>query len=342
MKIGILTFHEVTNFGAFLQAYALSEIINSKGHEAYIIDLRLQKTKRNLIGKISFVINDLSFKTYRKKFMKETSSFQKFLSEKDLDFYIVGSDQVWNKNITKDNYLKYFFNFLNNDERRISYAASFGQANWMYNDEDTLEIKELLKSFEGISVREENAIELCKKELDLDVIKVLDPTLLLNDYSHLITKNVREDNNYITCFKFKRGNEFYDFVKQFKINYPAFKIREIRGMNPFKGTKIEPFPSIGDWLYYIKTAPVVITDSFHGVCFSIIFNKKFIVIPADLTKFNRIESLLKELNLLDRIFYSYKEILDDDRWKEEINYLEVNSRLDQLKTESLNFLSKWL
>jgi len=341
MKVGILTFHNVPNFGAFLQAYALKQVVESLGHEVQIIDLTLTP-QRTFIGKIVEKINDVSFEKYRRTHFRLTDSFNSFETKYDFgfDLYIVGSDQVWNKSISKNNYLNYFFDFLPETSRRISYAASFGQKDWPFNKNETDEVKVLLKKFQDIAVREVNGKDLLLETLHIESTLVLDPTLLLYNYDNLISKN-HTSNNKVTCFKFKRDQEFYDFTVKFKAK-EKLKIRELRGIKPFKGTSIVPFPSIGDWLYYIKTAPYVITDSFHGVCFSIIFQKNFIVIPADIKKFNRIENLLAKLGLSERIFYSYSEILEDDRWKMVIDYSVVNKKLDILRKDSMDYLKRWL
>jgi len=341
MKVAILTFHSVPNFGAFLQTYALKSTIELFGHEVQVINLQLG-IKKSFIGRIAYALNDNSFAKYREKYLNLTESINSLEGKRDFgfDLYIVGSDQVWNKTITKENSLNYFFNFLPVNSTKISYAASFGQKQWPFNEIETSQIKELIKSFSGISVREKNGQNLIKENLGLDSELVLDPTLLLKNYDQLIDhKNI--ENNLMTCFKFSRNEDFYIFAKKFT-KQEGIRIRELRGVNPFKGTKIESFPNIGSWLYFIKSAPYVITDSFHGVCFSIIFNKKFITIPADVKKFNRIENLLSQLGLSNRIFYSYDEILENDRWKENIDYDQVNSKLDVLRKISLSFLQKWL
>lgn len=346
MKIGVLTFHNVPNFGAFLQTYALQRAIKDMGHEVSIINLKLPKKHMNLAGKLVYAINNRSFQTYRKLFLSETPKSDRFSEMTDLgfDFYIVGSDQVWNKNITKNNYLNYFFDFLPNELPRISYAASFGLKEWNFSPEETAQIQKLINQFNGISVREDTGSRLCKENLGVDSNVVLDPTLLLTNYDELINNktSISIESDSITCFKFSRGDSFYKFAKQMKIK--GHLINELRGVNPFRGSETNkiPFPTIGTWLYYIKYSPYILTDSFHGVCLSIIFKKKFIVIPADITKFNRISDLLMKLGLNNRIFYSYDEIINDFRWKEEIDYDAVDRLLKSMRSTSISFLKQWL
>ena len=338
MKIGILTFHSVPNFGAFLQVYALSKMIESLGHEVKVIDLELP-TERNFIGRIVHNINNSSFEKYRNKFLNLTNKVSGLRDVEKFDIYVVGSDQVWNKSLTKNNYLHYFFDFIDNHHKRISYAASFGKKDWMYSTEETETIKKLINKFSALSVREENAAELSKLHLNIYPEIVLDPTLLLKNYDELMSKKSFEED-YVTCFKFSRDKSFYDFVKKFKTQ--GFKIRELRGLSPFKGTQNIAFPSIGDWLNYLSKSRYILTDSFHGVCFSIIFKRDFIVIPADKSKFNRIENLLASLGLSERIFYSYDEILKDHRWEQNIDYKIVDEKLSFLRQKSISFLKNSL
>jgi len=335
MKISILTFHNVPNFGAFLQVYALSKFLKSKGHHVDVIDLELIPPRVSQAGRIINRINDSKFSSYRRKYLSLTKKITDFSELEDYDLYVVGSDQVWNKDITGSNFLKYFFEGIDNSKKMISYAASFGKNEWIYDGKETEQIHALIKRFEGVSVRERTAAEFCAEHLSVSAKIVVDPTLLWNNYEELVVpKTVAE--NQIVCFKFKRDKAFYDFVKQLKIQ--DREIVELRGLFPHRGTKNIPFPSVGSWLGYIKNAPYVLTDSFHGVCMSLMFRKNFIVIPADLTKFNRIENILSQLGLEGRIFRSYEEILSDRRWEKPIDYTKVNGLLVELREESSNFL----
>ena len=209
----------------------------------------------------------------------------------------------------------------------------------MFDANETKEIKKLIDKFSGVSVRENQGKIFCEDFLEIKPQVVLDPTLLLDDYSELISKeDIKSDK--VVCFKFSRDNKFYEFVKNFKKE--GYKILELRGVKPFKGTSIVPFPSIGDWLYHIRNGSYVLTDYFHGVCFSIIFKKNFIVTPADIKKFNRIENLLKNLGLEDRIHYSYDEILNSERWKEDIDYDTVYKKLEEMRRKSIDFLKTYM
>jgi len=344
MKIAILTFHNVPNYGAFLQMYALSTIVKSLGHEVHIINLPL-KPKHRLTTKILNSLNNISFNKYRAKFLNITKELSEMTIEEknQFDLYIVGSDQVWNKKITEETYLQYFFDFVRLERKKISYAASFGQDRWIYNDEQTESIRKCLLEFQGVSVREDIGVEFCQTHLGIDAELVVDPTLLLKaeSYDDLIATTKSQIYNNVTCYKFKKDNEFFSFCERFTSKY-MLQIDDLKGVKPFKKVNNIMFPSIATWLKAIKEAKYVITDSFHGVCFSIIFKKNFVVIPADISKFNRISSLLASLNLEDRIFYSYNEILDDDRWKKEIDYVSVDEKLDDTRMKSLRFLKRFL
>lgn len=344
MKIGILTFHNVANYGAFLQMYALKRFLEKENQTVEIINLPLETKFSFLTGLVVKVINrkfDRDRKnnfTFTKLITKESK-----ISKKDFDLVIVGSDQVWNKNITKENFTKYFFDFVDKDVIKCSYAASFGFNVWGYNQKETETISLLLKKFKFKSVREDIGLDFCINELQSENVRlVLDPTLLLDseDYDKLISI----DKNYgaYVCYKFKKGEEFYDFCKRFNDKFEC-KIVELKGTKPYKNlTKSIPFPSISVWLSSIKNSKLFITDSFHGVCFSIIFKKQFVVIPADITKFNRIESLLNILGLKTRIFYSYQEFLESDRWRDVIDYDSVYNLLLKERANSFSYLKEIL
>jgi polysaccharide pyruvyl transferase WcaK-like protein len=346
-KVGILTFHDEPNYGAFLQTFALSEAVKNMGYEVEIIDLRIKdKFKYNFIVKLlSPVIWHFIFERARKKHLNRSS--QVYYTSEDLiknppncDVYILGSDQVWNKDITADLKYSYFFDFIPDDKPRFAYASSFGMNNWDFNTEETTIVKKLLKKFSGIAVRETSAIDLCKDNCEVDATLVVDPTLLISDYSKL-TGTIVQKSNSVVCFKFTKGNEFYEFLNNFKNCY-KYDVSVLSKTMPVKGLNNIALPTIKKWIKSIAESEIVITDSYHALIFALINKKQFIVLPANLKNFNRLSELLTDLGLEDRIFYSYDEVLKDNRWKQEIDYKDVDKRLFEKRDSSLAFLKKEL
>ena len=346
-RIGILTFHRESNYGAFLQTFALFEMLKKMGCDVEIIDFRLPIISQGFIRNIFryFLIDRRDFAKARTKFLKLTT--ERYFNSNELvaklpnfDLFIVGSDQVWTEEITKEVRDTYFFDFLPDDVKRISYAASFGTDNWIYNDLDSLRISKLLTKFSGISVREKSAVTYCANKLNMHAQLVLDPTLLLDDYSK-ITGEYTGKNDHLVFFKFVRDSNYYDFVLKMGEIYGGKSVL-LKDAKSLKTTKTIYFPTIKEWLCSIKGAGFVVTDSFHGLCFSIIFRKQFLVIPGCLDRFVRLHDLLSTLGLESRIFYSYDEVLSSNRWKEMIDYDLVYKKLNQERITAIEFLQKHL
>lgn len=344
-NIGILTFHGESNYGAFLQTFALSEVLKSLGYNVVIIDFRLPKISKGFVKDLfkSILVNKRIFDSARGSFIELTTECYSNSSELKAkfpvqDLYIVGSDQVWNEEITKEVRDTYFFDFLPDNKKRIAYAASFGAEEWLYNEQDTAEIKTLLDKFYAISVREKSAVQYCKEKLGLNVLQVLDPTLLLGDYSRIAGKNIPEMNNLV-CFKFEKDESFFEFAK--KLGKKSDKrVVFLNNNRPVKKVKSIYFPTIKKWLETIGGASLVVTDSFHGLCFSILYQRQFIVIPGNKGRFIRLYSLLELLGLTSRVFYSYEEVFETDKWRDSIDYVAVYDKLKKERLNSINFLQR--
>jgi len=347
LKVGILTFHDEPNYGAFLQTYGLSEAIKSLGYDVEIIDLRINKAyKYNFIVKfLSPAIRYFIFETVRKKYLKRTekiyhSSKELLETPPEFDIYVLGSDQVWNKDITTELKYSYFFDFVNDTKTRFSYASSFGMNEWDFDNAETSTIKRLLGKFSSIAVRESTAVSLCKNNCNLDTTLVVDPALLISDYSKLTGRIIQKPKSMV-CFKFTKGDSFYNFLREFKAKN-NYKVSILAKTLPVNGLSNIALPTVGQWIKSIAEAEIVLTDSYHALIFSIIYKKQFIVLPANIKNFNRLSELLSDLNLTDRIFNSYNEVLEDSRWKSKIDYQKVDKLLTTKVDDSLSYLKQQL
>lgn len=347
MKISILTFSKEDNNGANLQCYALVQTLKKAGHEVDILDIQLPPVDFGLINKIIHWPQHLNFVRFRKKYLNcFTQSFHDVEDLKtnlpDRDLYIVGSDQVWNPDITKRlNPLIYFFSFLPDDKRRISYAASFGVSKWIWNTH-TEDIARLLAKFESISVREMSGIDICQETFDLKATVVCDPTFLLSSYDDICGSF---DENKLTremiYFKFKRSAEAenYLFGKAREKSMPLVKLGDF---HPMCGAIFRPFYTIKDWLNNIRYARFVITDSFHCMAFSILFNKPFIAMPSSNDRSGRMTSLLERLGLQERFCHDTQELKKrfDTLYETPIRYAEVNNKIADMRKFGQDFLLK--
>lgn len=361
MKIGILTLPFNNNYGGMLQAYALKTFLENLGHEVWIINRKPNKVffLRKCISTFKYRIKNLDFKLYDLEYVNQhmnsfkenylspftipyyTSSELYKCKDYNFDLYIVGSDQVWRRTYIDSRMKDYFFDFLNDSPiKRISYAASFGCAKNEYSKEDIEICRPLLEQFSAISVREKSGINLIENVFQLsnhNIRCVLDPTFLVNieDYLKIISNDLEKKENYIFNYTLDKTKEKQEILNEISNQYQY----SIQTMNlPIgkynKGQIIEP---VEKWLAGIYMSNFVFTDSFHGMVFSIIFQKPFIVYINKERGADRFISLLTQLGLEKHIINNiqeYQEIKStiSPDWK------KINQQLNQLKQNSIKYL----
>lgn len=284
--------------------------------------------------------------------MKSESDFKSKIDQYGFNAFIVGSDQCW-----RPCYNKYqremFISFAEQrtDVRRIAYAASFGSDKWEFNEALTRDCSRLAAKFDVISVREDSGVELCRNNLGVKATHVLDPTLLLNkeDYISLVEKEHEQPSG---------GSLYYYFLDPDDEKLRALRcIEERSGLVPFSvipkynsdhctkenvKNEIEDcvYPSVTKWLRAFMDAEMVVVDSFHGMVFSIIFNKPFWVLGNPKRGMTRFESLLKIFNLEGRLIASDQANLID--WHKPIDWESVNQKKIEWQRLSMEVLFKYI
>ncbi len=353
MKIGIITFQNAHNYGAQLQVFALKKYLNSLGHEVNVINYinreieksYLKNPKNNikvggfrsgkkwLIKQVNLLYGLNSYNTKWNRFndfiINNITNEEKKYSKKEIDFsqydYVIcGSDQIWNPTLTNGFDDVYFANFKSN-ALKISYAASIGKSS--FNDEEEKTFKELLKNFDIISVRENKLEEYIKKITTYEAQTVVDPTLLLESDDYAIFLKDVPYKNYILQYTLIDDPKLDAIVEKIASTY-NFKIVELRYEKKlFRRNRIQVADAgVYEFLSLIKNAEIVITNSFHGTIFSILFKKLFYTVKIAGVN-SRIENLLNICGLNDRCISSETEF----DINQIINYDKV---LDNLKLES--------
>ena len=314
-KIGVIGLNHSQNIGNNLLKYAMYIKLLEFGFKPYIIG------KQNKNSNISFILNTVNAILINKSFNE--------INENDYDILMVNSDQTWRKD---NEFLNIgFLNFAKNwNKPKFVYGASLGVDYWQYKKSEDNVLKSLLKNFTGISIREKGSIKYIEYHLGIKPILVLDPTFLIDKKYYLnLIKNFKIenviDNNFIFIYALTDSNEIKilkDNISK-KYNY-KFYIIDINVVN-----------QIQKFLYGIYKSKAVITDSFHGTVFSIIFNKPFISFVYNERGKERFNSLKEIFNISNRIF--------SEKTNPDINLIEtplnINKKiLNTLKKKSLNFL----
>lgn len=347
MKISILTFSKETNFGANLQCYALCKTLQNMGHQVDIIDIQLPPISFSWYITLSRLPQAFLFFLFRKKHLdfftkkyKTTDELRN--SQHKSDLYIVGSDQVWNPDITKRlDPLVYFFSFLPDGVRRISYAASFGTGSW-HSSALTAEVNALLHKFNAVSVREQTGVTICKDTFGIDAQLVVDPTLLLTSYDEICgSYKPNRETNELVYFTFTRNKAEQRIIAEFaKAN--NMKAISLRSNHPIQGFRQRLYVSVAEWLNSIRYAKLVVTYSFHCMVFCILFHKKFVAVPAKEGRAARQEGLLKLLELSDHLCMDTSDLYKtmEHVIHKDIDYAVIDQKIKEMREDSLNFLNE--
>lgn len=358
MKIGIITYHRAKNLGAMLQSYALQKTIEKYSGNCEIIDYRNENMeeaykvkKTNEIKSIKEKIKNILLKKKNVEFEKARDEFnskvQKISIEKYnkenirranniYDVFITGSDQVWNPKLNyKDN--NYFLDFVTDNKKKNSYAASFG-TNILESKEKEI-IKNKLKDFNKISVREKEGQEIVEKLTNRKADVVLDPTLLLNkkQWENLMENKRLEKERYIFVYTIASTPTIFEFAKRLAKEKRCKLICFNSSYKKHLGMKNLNKVSPQDFLNYIENAEYVVTSSFHGLCFSINFQKQFYY-ELDENKQNnnsRLITLTQMLNLEDRRIEN-----GNCKSKGNIDYNNVNNLLEKEREKSIKFIKE--
>lgn len=342
MKIGLLTYHTSVSYGATLQTYATCKILHELGHEVELIDFRLDEVP-SLLYKIAFFCKDYnthrlwkSVYPKRSKYYPDMDSLQN--SAMEYDCLMVGSDQTWNPNISRERCLAYFLNFGPEKVKRISYASSFGIAVWPDKYQKLIPvIKELLGRFDGLSTREETGQRLMENVFGCHAEVVLDPTLLVNDFSEL--SGPIRDNGMLNAFIMNRSREQLKRVIELG-RCLGKKPVMTSTIFPYKGFSYRYPPTIGQWLRNIGGAEFVVVDSFHALVFCLKYHRQFVVITPDNGLNSRLKNLLHVIGLEDRFYYDTdKDIPYSLLLNTPINYEMVEGKLNPAIENSIKYLT---
>lgn len=371
MKIGILTQPLHANYGGLLQNYALQQTLVRAGHEVETIDwgggsgLRamLYRMKERVLH--AFLPNRFSPLKYKPNnneqaiiqrntnhfintYINHTEAIHSYdgfvrqAAKGGYDAYVVGSDQCWRP--CYNAFLpSMFLDFVQDKQvKRIAYAASFGTDKWEFTPQQTAVCVPLAKKFDMVSVREDSGVTLCKDYLGVDAVHVLDPTMLLSkeDYIQIIEKE-QEPKSDGTLFNYildpdAKKSTFIDKVAQ-ENGLKVFQVlpkcqAETRTRKDVK-SRIDDcvFPGVSTWLRAFMDAEMTVVDSFHGMVFSIIFNKPFWVIGNAHRGMSRFTSLLKVFHLENRLLDASG--LDDVDLSQSIDWESVNEILKEKQKE---------
>lgn len=363
LKIKTITCHDVYNHGASLQAYALQRYLSERGYEVEIIDYKpwylsnhynfraINNSKYDyflirslyklakLPSRLISLKRKFAFDRFRKEQLRLTSKC--YASNDQLkadcpeaDVYIAGSDQIWNTLFENGKDPAFYLDFVTVDKKRLSYAASFATEKIVNGYEDF--VKEKVEALDFISVREQQGVELLRKLEVNNAVQVVDPVFLLTQHQW----NDFASFTYIEKYLLVYDTEKSETLKQIsitlakKLNLKIFSV----GSLPLSYAN-RNFHQTGpvEFVSLIKNAEYVISNSFHGTAFSLIFHKNFCVINRSEAINSRMLSLLQSLGIENRLIGSSVNIEEIIKL---INFKQVQAKLDELIDHSKMFLTQ--
>jgi len=314
----------VNNIGAQLTAYALQEVLKNFSYNSLVINNPRIHEKNCRFNKYIMFSKSIKNIFEAEKFCSKTETF------------ITGSDQVFRPIYIKDKEYQYLLDFALPTSRKIAFSASFGVDKESFLEENSPEViehmKNSLRSFDFISVREKSGVEICKDVLGVEAEWVIDPVFILDrvKWDELIENATKDYSDRIISYVLDTNKEYKKAYK-FLSKQNNAEVVELANSNE----------SVENWLKAIRDCKFLITDSFHGMCFAIIFNKPFICLANKKRGATRFESILEMLNIENQCINSIDETYTKDCIFK-VDYEKVNQRIEEERQKGLAFLQKAL
>lgn len=358
MKVGILTLPLHNNYGGIIQAAALFRVLSDMGHDPILLNKKYWRPLHHrILGPVLRAIPGHDIKNSRtqaairarhqsfmNRFLHARSpllftkqALEKYVKRSELDAVVVGSDQVWRPSYIEDIDTGSYFLDFKGSFRKISYAASFGHNIWTKEDRIS-EVRRMIAGFDHVSLRELSGVELTKSVLGRENCRmVIDPTLLVDpSFYEDVMGHGGGSSNYILNYVLDEGPVVQCVVQSIiEASNQRKKIKKIT-LDDNANSNAADLPQ---WLRSFRDADFVVTDSFHGTVFSILFRKQFVCVGNEERGLDRFQSLLSLLNLEDRLVVDKSEV---SNVTSTIDYEQVETLLNGLRDYAMAFLSEAL
>lgn len=345
LDVGILGWWIETprsNYGSTLTNYALYHYVLSLGLSVAMISP--PNFDRQYAGEFNKKYGYRMTAKYAPQDMKENNKY--------VDTFIVASDVLW----YYDAFIKtgYFFmlDFVSDEKRKISYATSFGNTQRFFPKEEILKAHTLLQRFDHISVREYEGVDICKNKLGVQATQVLDPVFICDRSNYdLLANNAdrKSDKKFLFAYLLdptKEKAEALDRIakimrlKLICITDKQFNAEE--KSNTLKKYGLLDQASIEELVYHIKNADFVITDSYHGMCFSLIYEKSFLALINRARGAARFDTLGEDFGIQDRMLESLNEVFQKEDLLRPMDYTRISDRISQEIERSRQWLNNAL
>lgn len=342
--IGYVGWWDSKNYGSALTSFALNRVLRKMGYSVLMLEHR-------------GIIPREKYDSYGIQFAQHFYDISKITTEKNFsrfndvcDTFLVGSDQLWNWWCIKDLGFSFFFlDFVNKNHKKIAYATSFGSSWSSFPENQRIRVSYFLNRFDAISVREKSGVSICKRDFNSNAEWVLDPVFLCDKESYdeaISLSKKKEAEPYVFAYILDPTEDKLNAVKHVaseqKLSYRIAvdglgdRVNLQKLLN--SDSNIISDLRIEDWLYYIKNSNYIVTDSFHGFCFSVIFNKQAIAFVNSHRGKARFDSIADVTGLGEYIIESSDQIVSRELLTKKIDYITVNNRLAPFIEYSMDWL----
>lgn len=347
-----ITCHRPLNYGAVLQTYALNTKLKELGLDAKVIDYNppyYTKSNKSLFIRIvrevfrlpDWIYGKWKFGKFISKYIPLSENQYKNLDDLNknvpkADYYFAGSDQIWNcEELLNGKDDSFFLTFAPKETKKISYAASLAMSKIPNNQINRY--RDLISDFNAVSIREKDGVKMVENLGIKNVINVLDPVFLLDNYAWnriASQSNFKSKKKYILVYGFKRQKNLYKYARKLgdKLNVSVYAINNNVEDYFLDIDKYFWNASPETFIKLIKNSEAVVTNSFHGLSFSIIYNKPFHLFSRKGKANSRMLNLLGDLNLTDRVINS-EELISNT-----VNFTEANKFITAKRDFSIEFI----
>ena len=341
-EIGVIGWWYGKNYGSGLTYFALNRFLHDLGYDVLMLEWPVHSKPAPISTNSS---RELAKEYYQCSIQRTFSEYAEL--NKYIDVFVVGSDQMWNWWDQKGMGYYYFLDFVDKEHPKVSISTSFGHEKYMAPNEAVEKQKSLLKSFSAVSVREKAGVSICKEFFDVNATQILDPVFLAdkNYYYDLISEEKRPyDEAFLLCYILTPTKEKGEYLQRVAQQTGLRLVVCLDNQTSLEDNKkelgiedVELNVGIKKWLAFIRYADLIVTDSYHGTCFSILFDKNFFCIINQKRGASRFEALLELCGLQNR---GINDIIDIENKLQEgdIDYSKVYEKL----SPEIEFSKKWI
>lgn len=332
--IGFVGWWYGKNYGSVMTNYALEHYLESENYSVLMLEWPEKvKSKGALEDSFARRFAKKHYEISARRTYDELPQLNSYC-----DMFLVGSDQLWNYWSTKNNGAYFFLDFVEDSKKKIAYATSFGHPSYGAPNSVLKENAYFLNQFDAVSVREQDGIGICRDIFGVDAVCNVDPVFLCEESEYdelIIDSKVNETRKYIMAYILTPSKEKRTAILEIAkaLELPVILILDAQ-KNQEENRLIMNMPEalrenleMEDWLYYIKNAELVLTDSYHGLCFSLIFRRDFVCFANIKRGMSRFETILRMTNLEQRMLFQPMDAVEKRVYAEKIDYKEVWAKL---------------